>query len=342
MHLRSALQSFLRAKNPAAGTRKQYCATLKKWHEWGGGVPIQQLTRREIRGFLDWVHERAVQNGGTNPGRTANKARENLRAVMSWAWERDIVDVLPRFPRPRPQRAVAGRDYLTKAEINALYFATHKMRRPNGWAHEIPIGRYWRSALVVFFNYGLDTGTVWRSTPTHEPIRWRHVTWAEESPDRQIKQRSRWGWLFYRRVKTGKTFHRPMNRAVHAHIRSLRPDTPEPNAPVFLGGGARPNARFRKLCELAGINPKLNVETGEEHPWLLKDLRKTCATYYDEHVPESSIEILGHSIAGVTYRHYAHRAPLAYRAIMTLQQPSAFAAMIHGFDDKCPCCRRSF
>ena len=37
--------------------------------------------------------------------------------------------------------------------------------------------------------------------------------------------------------------------------------------------------------------------------WRFKDLRKTCATYYDEHVPESSIEILGHSVGGVTYRH---------------------------------------
>jgi hypothetical protein len=70
---------------------------------------------------------------------------------------------------------------------------------------------------------------------------------------------------------------------------------------------------------------------------LLKDLRKTAATYYDEHVPESSIEILGHSVAGVTYRHYAHRAALAFRAIMTPPQPSAFAAMAKGFDGHCPC-----
>jgi len=48
----------------------------------------------------------------------------------------------------------------------------------------------------------------------------------------------------------------------------------------------------------------------------LKDLRKTCATYDDEHVPESSVEILGHSVGGITYRHYAHRAPLAFKAIM--------------------------
>ena len=34
-------------------------------------------------------------------------------------------------------------------------------------------------------------------------------------------------------------------------------------------------------------------------------LRKTCATYYDEYMPESSIEILGHSVGGITYRHFA-------------------------------------
>ena len=58
--------------------------------------------------------------------------------------------------------------------------------------------------------------------------------------------------------------------------------------------------------------------------------------------PESSIEILGHSVAGVTYRHYAHRAPLAFKAIMTIPQPSAFAALLKGHDGECPCCRTRF
>ena len=65
---------------------------------------------------------------------------------------------------------------------------------------------------------------------------------------------------------------------------------------------------------------------------MLKFLRKTCVTYYDEHVPESSVEILGHSAGGVTYRHYAHRAPLAFKAIMTIPQPSAFSALAIGVD----------
>jgi hypothetical protein len=115
-----------------------------------------------------------------------------------------------------------------------------------------------------------------------------------------------------------------------------------PSEPVFLGGGARPNARFQELCRLAGIKPKTNVETGQDDLWELKDLRKTCATYYDEHVPESSIEFLGHSVDGITYRHYAHRAPLAHKEIMTLPQPTAFTGLVNGFDGECPCCRRPF
>ena len=65
---------------------------------------------------------------------------------------------------------------------------------------------------------------------------------------------------------------------VHAHIRSLMPEDPRPDAPVFLGGGAHPNSRFQALCGLVGIKPRLDIETGEEEPWDLKDLRKTCAT----------------------------------------------------------------
>jgi hypothetical protein len=49
----------------------------------------------------------------------------------------------------------------------------------------------------------------------------------------------------------------------------------------------------RELCKLAGIKPRTNIETGAEEPWKLKDLHKTYATYYDEHLPESSIEMLG-------------------------------------------------
>jgi len=342
INLETAVDRYLRARKLSDGTREAYFTTLRKWSEWGNGVPIEELRRQDIRDFLDWVHERAVGDEGRNPGRTANKARENLRAIMSWAWEQDLIEMLPRFPKPRQQRDVAGRHHFTKAELNALYFATHQLKRPRRWKMPIPIGRYWRCALVVFFNYGVDTGTIWKTARCHEPIFWRHISWEPESPSRNGKEQSRWGWIFYRRVKTGKTFCRPMNRTVHSHIKSIMPRDAQPDEPFFRGGGSRPNAHFQKLCELAGIKPKTDVETGEEKPWLLKDLRTTCATYYDEHLPESLIEILGHSITGVTYRHYADRSPLAFKAITTIPQPSAFAAMVRGFEDECPCWRRKF
>jgi len=332
---------YLTAKKLSGGTRKEYKSTVTKWTAWGNGVAVDQISRSHIRDFLDWVHDQAAENGGSNPGRTANKARENLRAIMSWAWEQDFVAKLPAFPKPKPQRDVAGRHYLTKPDLNALYFATYQLPQLRGWKQPFTVGHYWRAALVVFFNYGVDTGTVFRSAGFHEPVLWRHVTWRPEPPNGQGKE-CRYGWMYYRRVKTQKQFHRPMNRVVHAHLKSIRPETPEPDEPVFAGGTSRPNKQFQQLCVLAGVKPKQDVETGEEKLWVLKDLRKTAATYYDEHMPESSIEILGHSVGGVTYRHYAHRDPLAFKAIMTLPQPTAFSALHHGFDGECPCCRRKF
>ena len=340
--LESVVTKYLCSGTPAQRTREEYATTLRKWSRWGGGVPLEHLGRQEVRDFLDWVYDDATSRQGTNPGRTANKVRSHLRAVLSWAWEHDLVEALPRFPRLKPQRDVAGRHYLTKPELNALYFATHQLKRPRGWSDPWPVGRYWRCALVIFFNYGVDTGTVWKTLPFHEPIRWRHVSWGLQSPDREIKESCRWGWLYYRRVKTGKSFWRPMNRTVRLHLKSLLPEHPNPDAPLFFGGGSRPNKRFRQLCGLACVAPKRNVESGDERPWVLKDLRKTCATYYDEHVPESSVEILGHSVGGITYRHYAHRGPLAFRAILSLPQPSAFTTLAKGLDGRCPCCRRNF
>lgn len=182
--LRSALTNYLRCRRLAEGTKAEYKTTLNKWRLWGNGVPIEKIGRKEIREFLDWVQFQAIADGGTNPGRTANKARAHLRAIIAWAWEQDLIDALPRFPKPHEQRDVTGRHYLTRAELNALYFATYQMKRPRGWSAPFSVGRYWRWALVLFYNYGFDTGTIWRSMPCHEPILWRHICWDQKSPDR--------------------------------------------------------------------------------------------------------------------------------------------------------------
>jgi hypothetical protein len=106
--LESAATSYIRSKRLSDGTKDEYSSTIRKWRQWGQGSPIEALSRGELREFLDWVHEKAVSDHGDNPGRTANKAREQLRAILSWAWEQDIVEALPRFPKPKEQRDVAG------------------------------------------------------------------------------------------------------------------------------------------------------------------------------------------------------------------------------------------
>jgi Phage integrase, N-terminal SAM-like domain len=93
--LKAVVESYLRSKSLSRGTRNEYFSTLRKWAQWGGGAPIEELRRKDVREFLDWVYELAVAHEGTNPGRTANKAREHLRAVISWAWEQELIDAPP-------------------------------------------------------------------------------------------------------------------------------------------------------------------------------------------------------------------------------------------------------
>ena len=91
--LKNATKKYVKARDLSLGTRREYQTTIAKWQRWKGRVSIERLDRPTIREFLSWVHDQAVADGGTNPGRTSNKARTHLRAVISWAWENDLIAV---------------------------------------------------------------------------------------------------------------------------------------------------------------------------------------------------------------------------------------------------------
>ena len=95
--LKTAANSYLRAKALSCATRNEYVSTLRKWERCGGGIPVEQLRRKDIGEFLGWVYEQAVTDKGENPGRTAKKAREHLLAILYWAWEQEIIGAQPRF-----------------------------------------------------------------------------------------------------------------------------------------------------------------------------------------------------------------------------------------------------
>jgi hypothetical protein len=99
------------------------------------------------------LNDQAVENGGSNPGRTANQARENLWAILAWAWEQEFLAKLPPFPKPKPQRDVAGRHCLTKPDLNSLYFATYQLPQLRGWKRPFTVGhcgeRHWSCSSIM-------------------------------------------------------------------------------------------------------------------------------------------------------------------------------------------------
>ncbi|TWU28457.1 hypothetical protein Pla144_17470 [Bythopirellula polymerisocia] len=85
----SPLRTSSRSTWPPRNSRqepKEYRLTATKWTACGNGVAIGEIEQTQIRDFLDWVHEKAANDGGSYAGRTANKARVNLSAILSWAW----------------------------------------------------------------------------------------------------------------------------------------------------------------------------------------------------------------------------------------------------------------
>ena len=83
MSVEKVAEKYLATKKLSSGTCKEYRSTVTKWIAWGKGVNVDEIGRQHLRDFLDWVHAKATESGGSNAGRTANKARETLRAILS-------------------------------------------------------------------------------------------------------------------------------------------------------------------------------------------------------------------------------------------------------------------
>jgi len=89
-------------------------------------MAIEKLGRKEIRDFLDWVYERDVEQEATNPGRTANKAREQLWAIIFWGWKQELIEMPPRrtIRKRQPQRHAFQRcDAIDCANTTCFIFA---------------------------------------------------------------------------------------------------------------------------------------------------------------------------------------------------------------------------
>ena len=53
--MKTAVMNYLRAGDLANGTRQEYLATLRKWTEWGGDVPIEELSRHTCASSIGFM-----------------------------------------------------------------------------------------------------------------------------------------------------------------------------------------------------------------------------------------------------------------------------------------------
>jgi len=134
------------------GNSDVYSSTVKKWEQWGKEWPSNKSAAR--RSGVSRLGVRACRRAGwLKSRRTANKAREHLRAVMAWAWNR--ISWLPFRDSETSSTRRRGRHYADQRRDQCLYFATHRMKRPKGWTSRFQSDD---SAVRVgrVFNYGLD------------------------------------------------------------------------------------------------------------------------------------------------------------------------------------------
>lgn len=308
----------------------EIATTLRKWQEWSdwrsGGQPVglRGITAEALRAFLCWRFETAE---GENPGLVHNKSRAHLRALLRFARDEGAIREVPKMPPERPAREVAGLYWMTDEEVSRLYWSTFDMAKPYRWKSQQHVGVFWRAAIVLAYNYAMDTQTLFPYMADAKPLLVRHVSLDRVSPDRQSRIENDFGWLTWQRCKTGKVRCMPMNQVVYEHVRAVLSVAPGRERALLIGGTSRPCRRFQQLCESAGIDPKIDQLTGDQKKWTLKDLRKTSASAHDHHRPGSATAVMGHYEGSISYKHYANRDHGAARSVLELPQPEAFRSI---------------
>lgn len=353
--LRADFERYLSRKKLAPRSQAEYRTTLAKMLSWAASsaklhrsrtpMQFQSPQAADVEAFLQWVYEQAVAEGTGNPGRVANKCREHLQAWLRWRVDQRELDALPRFPPRLEQIDAAGNFFLEDDEIDQVYWATYHLPKPRNWKSRLPIGAYWRTALVLFYNLGVDTHTLFPQRGG-EAVRRGDIFLQARSPSRTIRiaeqvQPLIHGWLYFARKKTGKEFERPLNQAMYEHVKLLLADDDRPDSPLLScrgvsAGGCRPNERFGWLIKRARIEARIDLRTRTRHDWNLKHLRKTAGSAHEVAAlsPMRSglggADVLGHSDAKVTHGNYVNAATAVANRIPLLPQPRSFTSI---YDD---------
>ncbi len=324
-----SIEEYIGAKCPNPRTAAGYRTLAKKWGFWASNhrsmrpMLAQAVTTGDIEDFLGWVEAEAAKTGDRNPQNTRNKCRMQMLAVWNWLARVGRLSAVVRFPERVTARTVAGQYFLRRSEVSALYQAAGRLRSPRLWRDPRPLGKLWQAAIVLFYFYGLDTRALFYELGKSQ-LGWQHIFPEELPPGRVANVRCPHGWIRWQRQKTGMLLLLPIHPVVRHHLDAIRPtgELFDRSSAVFgRAGGTDPNERFRGLVEAAGLPAKLDAQTGQRVPYVLKDLRKTCATAYGG---RDARLILGHADGTITDKHYANRLPEVLAAVKRVKYPRAF------------------
>ena len=111
--------------------------TLQEKHPRFCGTPAGEIDRGQVRMLLDRVEERARRNSrGTTGTGSSSYVHAFIRAVHSWAMEREAVETNPAAAVKRPQRATMRIRVYTEDEVRGLLAAAAELEathRPIGF-----------------------------------------------------------------------------------------------------------------------------------------------------------------------------------------------------------------
>jgi integrase len=209
---------------------------------------------------------------------------------------RDAAGLLPVAPWAKPPRSFL-RKVVTVDEsvINRCYEAATLMELP-------VVGRtkpahWWRALLVVSFNLGLRSRTIFS-------LRWEHFKRKERVLDIPASI-----------LKGRRDLILPVPDVVFDHLCGIDGD----RELIFEWPGCLENFRkhFHKLQRLAGLRP--------DEFFGLHTLRRTAATNLWKVDPAAAQLTLGHSSINITRDHYANAREVLGKAMDSIPQPESFS-----------------
>lgn len=303
------------SKKRKPDTIAEYRTHLRRWDEYWESQNSQQIGKRRIThpalgeisrlSLLNWRNYLADKFDDLGP-RSLNKHVGSVQATLAAAMKEGWLWSCPKL-EPLKHAKAARKLYLTREQMGRLYDACDRAVWPpqeavRGDRRPHPPAIEWKTALVLFFNFGFRTQELIRYESAMRTLTWGQISFEAETPAPDGHARCDHGWLWYvpekQEWQKDETLVLPLNAVIRAHLDAMRPPGPiDPQRPVFdwpLNHVAF-YQQWRALLAIAELKPKPNLKTGEQESYHPKHLRKTCTTWHNAVCPGISIYITGHA-----------------------------------------------